>query len=53
MIVRVATLLAVAICSVVALPRPGPGPKPEPEMELIERQGLATVYSKCTRVSNP
>ena len=35
----------------VAHPLAHPEPHPEPEMDLVERAGLATVYSQCTTVS--
>lgn len=37
----------------VAHPLAHPEPHPEPEMELVERAGLAAVYSSCTTVSYP
>lgn len=37
----------------VAHPLAHPEPHPEPEMDLVERAGLAAVYSSCTTVSNP
>ena len=39
-------LLALASTSVSA-----PVPHPSPKIELVERSGLATVYSRCTKVS--
>ena len=41
------TLLAVASTAVAA---PTPEPDAEPEIELLRRQGLATVYTSCTVV---
>ena len=42
-----AIVLLVLASTSVAAPMPNPGP----EAELVKRSGLATVYSKCTKVS--